>query len=587
MRTNHTRVFHQKSVNRLVGSRQSAGSSKDIACCLLTVNGQRATKPASFHQSILRTTLVQLRWLLVMSGWLLTSGCHDDFLDRPPEDTATLDNFYATDAQVRASSAILYGSPWFDFNDKANWMIGDVMAGNHWTNDGEATQFFVFGVNGDNPYLNQAWSSLWGVVSSANAVIANVPRRAGANVSPEIVEQVVAEAKFIRAVAYFYLVRLWGSVPIIENNDDQLNNPIIPRHRVEDGYYFIMRDLKEAAYRLPAAYPAEDAGRVTRWSAQAMLAKVYLTRAGYGQAGSRLPEYLDSARTLAQDVLTQSGLSLRPDYRDLFRVEYENSDESLFAFQWTSCQEWGTQNTHQAYFAPDGAIAGVGDGWGGYNGPTIDLQNAYEAGDRRRDVTIMMPGAFYPELLQKAGGYTYTVDPADDDGENATFAAVKKYVIGSAADNGVPVCFMSTPLNTYVQRLADVYLIYAEAILGNQPRTADPEALNAVNQVRGRAGLPPLNSLTLDDILHERRVEFAYEAEYWYDMVRMHYFEPAKAVRMASEQERGTRTFGMRGEWIVNSRHVEPTSADFTLPYPSGEVEQNPKLGEDPVPYDF
>ena len=553
----------------------------------LVGRGGKAGGRPSQHPLAFRLLLPPLRRLFLLSAALFVSGCHDDFLDRPPEDRATLDNFYTTDAQVRAASALLYGRPWFGFNDKAHWVIGDAMAGNHWTNDGPSAQFFVFGVNGDNERLNDAWSSLWGVVSSANAVLVNVPQRAGPHVAPEVVAQVVAEARFMRAAAYFYLVRLWGSVPIIEDNADQLSNPIVPRHRVEDVYHFIVRDLTAAARGLPEAYPAAEAGRVTTWSARALLAKVYLTRAGYGAGGNRRAADLDSARTLAHAVLTQSGLSLLPDYHDLFRVEHENSDESLFAFQWTSCQEWGTQNTHQAYFAPDGAIAEVGDGWGMYDGPTIDLQNAYEAGDERKDATLMTHGAVYPELMRGAGGYAYTVDPTDDDGENATFAAVKKYVIGSAADSQVPVCFMSTPLNTYVLRLADVYLIYAEAVLGNQARTADPEARAAINHVRARAGLPPLDSFTLDDILHERRVEFAYEADYWYDLARLHAFDPARALRMLSEQERGTRTFGAEGEWLVSSRHVEPTSEDFTLPYPSGEVDQNPKLAEEPQVYDF
>ena len=517
----------------------------------------------------------------------LLTGCHDDFLDRPPEDTATLVNFYTTDAEVRAASAVLYGSPWFDFNDKASWVIGDAMAGNHWMNDGPGAQFFVFGVNGDNELLNDAWRSLWGVVSSANAVLNNVPLRVGPAVSPDVVTQTVAEARFIRATAYFYLVRLWGAVPIIEDNDAQLDSPMVPRYRVEDVYRFIIRDLTEAARGLPPTYPASEAGRVTTWSARALLAKVYLTRSGYDQVGSRRPADLDSARVLAHQVIKQSGLSLVSDYHDLFQVANENNEESLFALQWVSCQEWGTQNTHQAYFAPDGAIAGVGDGWGSYSGPTVDLQNAYEEGDRRKKETIMTHGVVYPDLMRQAGGYTYRVDPTDQDGENATFAAVKKYVIGSTADNPLPVCHMSTPLNTYMLRLADVYLIYAEAVLGNQTRTADPEALNALNRVRARAQLAPLSSFTLADILHERRVEFAYEADSWYDMVRLHYFDSDRAIQMLGEQERGRRVFGPEGEWVVNSlRHV-PEKEDFTLPYPSGEVDQNPKLRERPEAYDF
>lgn len=520
-----------------------------------------------------------LRWLLWLGGLLISNGCHDEFLDRPPEDAIILDDFYTSEAQVNAATAVLYGRPWFSFNDKAHWAIGDAMAGNHWTNDNGLVQFFSFNLSADNFFVNSAWYSLWGVVANANAVINDLPSRVSTHVSPEVATRAVGEARFIRAVAYFYLVRLWGAIPIVENNVTQLSHPEVPRYRVEDVYRLIVRDLEAAATALPIDYPAGQAGRATTWSARAMLAKVYLCRSGYGRRGGRDRDDLEAARDLAQDVLDNSGSELVDNYASLFEVAHENNAESLFALQWVSCQEWGTQNTNQAYFAPTGEITGGKDGWGGYSGPTIDLQETYEAGDRRKSATIMTHGVTYPELVRDQGGYTYTVAPDDGDSENATFAAVKKYVIGSTADNRVtnaePVCHMSSPLNTYVQRLADVYLILAEAILGDRTVTADPAALAAINRVRARAGLDPLTVLTLDDIMQERRVEFAYEADYWYDLVRLHYYNPDRAIRMISQQERGTRSFNADGTWRVNTFHYTPSSQDFTLPYPAGEIDQS------------
>ncbi len=532
------------------------------------------------------THFKQLVLMLVGLCWL--SGCHDDFLDRTSEDTPILEEFYATEDQLISSSALLYGNSWFGFNDKASWIIGESMSGNHWADEEHAVEFFTLSVKGDNPHLSTAWASLWGVIARANTIIVNVPLQIGHDVSADVAERVIGEALFMRAAAYFYLVRLWGGVPIIEDNAAQIDDPIVPRHRVEDVYQFIINDLKRAVAVLPFSYPPEEAGRATTWSAEAMLAKVYLARAGYGRSGDRDPNDLAAAARSARRVLNQSGKFLLADYDELFRVQNENNEESLFALQWVSCRDWGSQNTHQAYFAESGAITGLEDGWGGYQGPSIDLQNAYEPNDRRKDATVMTDGAFYPELMRETGGYTYRVIRGDDDGENATFAAVKKYVIGSTADNpGVQICYMSTPLNTYVQRLSDVYLILAEALLGNRASTSDPEALNAINTVRQRAGLSRLSAISLEDILQERRIEFAYESDYWYDLVRIHYFDPHRAEDMLARQERGRRSFDYQGRWIVTSRQIAPDRGDFLLPYPTEEVNRNPLLEEAPVSYDF
>ena len=147
---------------------------------------------------------------------------------------------------------------------------------------------------------------------------------------------------------------------------------------------------------------------------------------------------------------------------------------------------------------------------------------------------------------------------------------------------------MSTGINTYIQRLADVYLIYAEAVLGNSASTSDPGALAAFNAIRTRAGLAPVASFTWEDIRRERRIEFAYEADYWYDLVRWHYWNPQAAIDHVSNQERGNYYWdGDAGEVMLNSRNYPITSAGFTLPIPQSDADSNPLLLQDPVPYDF
>jgi len=521
---------------------------------------------------------------LIIAALLIFQCNSEEFLNRPPEDALTIDNFYQTDDQVLASTSPLYGWPWFDANDKAWWAIGEGMGGNHYTNDGDMGEMYLFAVKANSARLNEMWNSLFRVVAHSNSVINNVPQKAGAEVSEAIKSHAVAEAKFMRATAYFYLVRLWGPVPIIENNEETIADFRVPRNPETDIYKFIIMDLEWAIDNLPEA-PLSP-GRVSKWSAEGMLAKVYLAKSGLGMSGSRNPDDLNNAKTHAANVMN-SGLKLMDKYGDLFASANENNQESLFAFQWLACLDWGTQNTNQAYWAKDGTITGVGDGWGGYIGPTIDLQREYEVGDLRRYQTIMLDGDYYPNIKAKDGGFHYVQQPGDAMGENATMSAVKKYVVGTPEDNAGAVCFMSTGINTYVLRLADVYLIYAEAVLGNNETTTDASALDAVNVLRKRAGLLSKLTLSLDDIYHERRVELAYESDYWYDLIRLHYWQPQDAVSYVANQERGTYYFDSNGERQLNSLKVNVNDADFMLPVPEAEASKNPKLLAAPEPYDF
>jgi starch-binding outer membrane protein, SusD/RagB family len=523
--------------------------------------------------------------LLYAILFIFLLACSEDFLDRPPQDSITIDNYYKSVDQINAATALLYGWPWFTINDKAHWTIGDSRSGNDWTSDGQMAQFFTFSVNPSNAHLGEAWTSLWMVVAHSNAIINEVPVRAAANIPSDVVDRAVAEGLFMRATAYFYIVRLWGGVPIILNSSELVNDPKVPRNRVEDVYTLIISDLEKAIPSLPTM--PFSAGRITSWSAKGMLAKVHLAYSGYNQSGTRSQEHLNKARDLAEDVVKNSGFTLFPSYADLFK--YENQErvqgEVLFAFQWLPCMGWGNQNTNQAYWAASGALTGAGDGWGGYKGPTIDLQREYETGDLRRKPTFMVDGDFYPELKKAEGGYTHVI------AENApapTMSHIKKYVIGSASDNGGPgnVCFMSTGINTNILRLADVYLIYAESVLGNNAATSDPDALAAFNAVRTRAGLPAMSSITWDDIRKERRIELAYEADYWYDLVRWYYYDSQGAMDYINNQERGNYSWDAdAGELMLNSRNFTVTSANFYLPIPQGDADKNPLLLQEPVPY--
>jgi hypothetical protein len=159
---------------------------------------------------------------------------------------------------------------------------------------------------------------------------------------------------------------------------------------------------------------------------------------------------------------------------------------------------------------------------------------------------------------------------------------------------------MATSLSTHLLRLADVYLIYAEAVLGNSSSTSDPKALKAFNDVRKRSvkGYEPKSSITWDDIWKERRLELACEGDRWYDYVRWHYYEPQKAIAELKAQRRsyyvGLGTYYKSGNfdpavtyYDQNPNIPNITDAHFQLPFPDTDLTMNPNLLKDPVEFDF
>jgi len=517
---------------------------------------------------------LKIRFLLLLSVLWIVSACSEDFLNRPPEDSVALDNFYSSEEELIANANVLYGTVWFNFNTKAFWSITELTGGNARSFSGDVINFGNFTVSGDNTVLTDGWESLWGVVAQSNAIINFVPDRVSGAVPQEAVDNVVGEAHFMRATAYFYLVRIWGAVPIIENNLNNVYDPQIPTNRVEDVYELIERDLQ---YAIDNCYDKTRGGNydanvhVSSGSAKALKAKVHLYQEEY-----------EEARQLAEEVINSGEFKLfgidlpSMSYADLFLTENNNNEESIAQMQW-STQGYGVGNAMQASFAFSSQITATGDGYG-VIGPTIDLQEAYEDGDERRKATIMLADDFYPNILSSEGGFTV---PDDINAQN-TKAAIKKYVVGTPEDNGGEGAAQAAPNNTYIMRYADVLLIHAEAILAGQESTSNQAALNSFNTIRERAGLGSLPSITLEDILHERRVEFAIEGDYWFDLGRI---DRQMAIEMISNQERGT--YSNDTPPVIYSEMFTPTADDFTMPYPSSDVALNPLLLEEPQPYNF
>lgn len=522
--------------------------------------------------SILNKMLAFLLITIVMAG------CSKSFLDRPPLSQISADNFYQTPNDLRLATAALYaGSPWGDWNYNCYLPVGEVLSGNmavgYW---GDAVQLNTFTVTGLNGIMVSNWKAMYNIIAHCNVTINAITTKASNTIPDKDKKAAIAEARFIRGFAYYNLAVLWGAVPVIEDNSKLIISPLINRIKTEDVFKFVLNDLTYATQNLPVT---DAPGRLTTWSAQGMLSKVYLTAAGLNQSGGgRNQSFLDSAKKYAGNVCKNSGLALVSNYPDLFKTQFNDNPESLFALQWAPGSAWLEGNMLQIYSPGGTEISANGQaGWFGIR-PTVDMYLLYSPKDTiRRKATFMLNGDYYPELNAAGGGYRFTGD-----------CGLKKHIIGTNKDNNAPTMTLtSSTEHNALLRLADVYLIYAEAILGNSAASSDAEALLYFNKVRARAGLAPTEKIDIDTVLNERRIELAGEGQYWIDLVRLSYYNPTKAISKLNGEKRVTFSFanGVLTPADPFGIVTPATIQSFSFPIPSSEVTANPKLSEPPIPY--
>jgi len=554
-------------------------------------------------------------WIAMLITIIMLPGCSQDFLNRPPVDAITDANFYKTNDQVLAATSLLYNRVWFDYNDKASYEIGDFRGGSAY--DPYSSQGYVrFNLTSDDPDMMAGWSAFFTVIGQSNLAIQNIKKYAGAQVTDQVKTGTIAEARFMRACAYRNLVMCWGEVPIIENNQAILTDTTVTRNTVKSIWKFLTNEMRACATDLPDI--GFQVGRVNKWSAEGMLARFYLTRAGVEAVnGVRNQQYLDSAKYYSDRVIRLSGKSLLPDYASLFKYPYNNNSESLFELQWVFSTIWGVSNSAPAYLAYSGDIAN-GDGWGGSKGATWWMLQKYQGlaaigttgdslkgrtMDQRLKATFMLPGASYPEITQSISlpdgkpGTQKLIYPNNT--TDVSMAGIKKYVCGKAADMGGQASSQHYPNDTYMLRLSEMYLIYAEATLGNQTSTANATAMDYFNKVHTRSGLGAvITPLTFDDIFNERLVEFSMEGMCWYDISNLFYYNPAKALSVLNSQDRGlfaiypdvfpnpTQWTFVKTSWVKPvDRVITATDGNFLLPIPTTELSAAPSLQKPAVDY--
>ena len=486
----------------------------------------------------------------------------EDFLNRPSEDSYVVDGFYKNDEQVIMGVNYLYSGPW---SDVTRFYLYDTeyMSGNVWTGNNAYTTLTV---NGTDQELKDMSASLWSINAHCNTVINNLLGSSGA--SQAVINQAIGECLAWKAMAYFFLVRNFGDVPIVHDNTAIIKEGTyneLKKVKKEDVYEYIILTLEKAMELLPKNAYIGQYNRIDHYAAEGLLAKVYLTKAGV--TGTLKTEDLEKALTYAEDVINNSGRSLTPKYPDVFRIDpkvFQQTGECLFSWLWQAKVEmWCTQS----YMQNDVGLVGFSEenNWGDWKGPSIDLQDAFGMdatknpqtrveNDDRRMATMMMFGDHIDWFWKNMGGfdlYRFFYDKSyglGSDNPNisnqnwgcSTGAFYGKHIYGNYQDHidgtGVTPHQQYNQLPTHILRLSDVYLVAAEAaVLTNK----SDKALGYINAVRTRANAAPLSSVTFDDVWKERRLELALEGDRWYDYVRRSYYDVNACIAELKAQRRG------------------------------------------------
>ncbi len=561
----------------------------------------------------------------------------EDFLDRPTEDSYNADNYYANDAAVKASVGYLYNSPWYDFQ-RGFIKVGEVFSGNmYWG----SSPYLNFSVNGTDVDLVNMSYSLWAEISHCTTVYESIKK---ATCSEAVRSQCMGEVLTLKALSYFFLVRSFGDVPIMHDLSSILASGeynTLSKVQKADVYDYIILTLEKALELLPKQKLND--GHIDYYCAEGLLAKVYLTKAGVN--GSLNNADLAKAAELAKDVIDNSGRVLEPVYSDIFRGSHNTGDESLIGWRWTVGAQWTTQNTLQSDLIMEN-FGDQGDLWGGWGGPSTDLMKAfgvinvewYEGKpvtmadsayivsfpspenrsvadlDTRRQATMMLPGDKYSYFWRDKGGFDilrfyYDKDynpAATEQWQGPCGCQNVKHLYGNDADHfaetGMAPARMAYAFDTHILRLADVYLIYAEAMT-LQGKGGDGSAVAAFNAVHQRAvpTAEPVAALDFDMIWKERRLEFAGEGDRWYDFVRRSYYDADGCLKELEKQFRNNiwghselyKEYFTSGAWdpkasetFVQYNNDIPvihnlTANVFSLPFPTEDSTLNPNVGSD------
>ncbi|MEJ7738349.1 MAG: RagB/SusD family nutrient uptake outer membrane protein [Chitinophagaceae bacterium] len=434
-------------------------------------------------------------FILLVCSIILSISCKQDFIEIQPESTVTIDILYKSDKDFQDAVNGCYNI--FQTQYQNFWVFGDLPSNdveedipNHF----DHVAFEQFTVNDRQTLLASTWRNYYNVINRANTILTTIDKADVSVVKNK--ERYIGEAKFLRALAYFDLVRIFGDVPMLTTNLTVEEAYTIGREKTDKIYEeVIIKALLDAEGKLPVRYTGVDVGRATRGAAKSLLGKVYLTRKDFANAEAKLKE------------VTLMGYALLPNFRDLWNYSLnEHHSEYIFDIEYEEGIGEGSSFTHT--FVP--AWTTLTDFYGIKGGtppsdgaPTPDLFASFDPKDVRRNISVLygitVNGLFTPiptNIIQASKSYS------------------TKYITPVASNN-------DSRVNWKVIRYADVLLMYAEALNENGKTN---EALIYLNMVQVRAGLSGFSNLTQSETREktylERRFELSLEGQRWFDLVR-------------------------------------------------------------------
>lgn len=458
--------------------------------------------------------------LAIVSIFLL-QNCSSDFLDVPLQGkpTAETDPNLAENLVIGVYNSLMTGEAFGAEGDahgiafvSATNIISDDADKGSTPSDQAGTVGVIdnFTLTPTNLFVQSLWAGHYNGIAKVNNALAIIEK---STFDDSKKNRLMAEVRFIRGYYYFNLVRWFGGVPKImrvpTNAADANDDPVFQtRASVDEIYQVIIDDMQFGVDNLPLRNQTQ-AGRISKGTAQAMLAKVYLYRKDYTKAYS-----------LTNEVINSGQYALLDDYSQLWRQAGDNSKEAIFEIQTGQFNnsDYGI-NTYSMFQGPRvGGKGGWRDlGWG-FCTPTTTLVNAYEPNDKRKAATII--------FIDNSGKHTGTTlfdgyrIPSADSVENLRYN-YKAY----HSENPNVESYLGNrdrkDKNVHLLRLGDVYLINAEAAneLGK-----NTEATDRLNTIRKRAGLGETAAVSQTDIREaiwkERHIELAMEHDRWFDLVR-------------------------------------------------------------------
>lgn len=491
-------------------------------------------------------TMKRFLAIFTLVGSLAGFTSCEDFLNEEVRGQQNLDTYFQSTDECKAYITGCYQDitcgGWWNINTV--WLLAEMCSDDAWMGNTSQPQSDYIslahyqGNGASNGPISNFWQYRYKGILRCNVGIDRIEKAELED--KELQARLVAEARFLRGYFYFELVRNFGGVPLITGF--QLPEEIqgITRASKEDVYAFIEEDLKAAADVLPkrSEYAAADMGRATSGAALGLLGKVYLYQEKWTEARDVLQKLIPESGYSGEDAQTTE-YKLLEDFGDVWDVNHDNSEESLFEVQYEYDESLPIGGSLSTVTGARSCGTALGDGWA-WCQPTANLEAAYSEDDERRDWTIIKSGCTeikgetsdnfsnivsdnkdalnqYDNYVEEYGwsNSCLIIDPAI----HKSGRLIRKYYLPL---NDRPAVYNTdkSPLNHRILRYADVLLMYAEAC---NELNDDAHARTALNLVRERAGLAGVTVSGNDlrnAIRNERRLELAFEQNRLYDIRR-------------------------------------------------------------------